>query len=217
MSNSRSSKRRLAMGLWCSGLVLSSCLVVSPAPALACSLVEPPREVTPSGDLNDGVPPVLKSAQLEVRRAKDPGSGGDGDCGDIGGYTFRVDGTDDVTRPEDLAYSFKLVRGTLPFKLPVKPVRATSGRRAGELSSWFSDDGEAFDAVVAVAMVDSAGNASEPVEVHASGDAVGCGCAMATGRPGAAVAGLALGALLLVRRSRRLSKSSALAKSVSSA
>jgi MYXO-CTERM domain-containing protein len=55
-----------------------------------------------------------------------------------------------------------------------------------------------------VAMVDGAGNVSEPVAVHASGDAVGCGCAVPPGRPGTAAAGLAVGALLWVRRGRRL-------------
>lgn len=108
---------------------------------------------------------------------------------------------DDVTRPEDLAYSLKLVKGTLPFDSASQPVRATSGVKAGEMSSWFGDDGEAFDAVVAVAMVDSAGNVSDSVEVHASGDAVGCGCALPAGRPGSGAAAFALGALFLVRRS----------------
>jgi hypothetical protein len=202
MPNAGSRKLRFAIGLGCSGLAfISGSLTASPA--LACSLVEPPQPVTASGNPSDDVPPVLKSARLDVRRAKEPGSSGDGDCGEIGGYTFHVDAADDVSRPEDLAYSLVLVKGTLPFEIPVQPVRVTLGRRAGEMSSWFSDDGEAFDAVVAVAMVDDAGNVSEPVEVHASGDAVGCGCALPAGRPGTAAAALAVGALLLVRRSRR--------------
>lgn len=181
---------------------------LAPSPALACSPIEPPQPVTASDNPSDDVPPVLKTAQLDVRRAKEPGSSGDGDCGWMGGYTFLVDAADDVTPPEGLAYSLRLVKGKLPFALPDQPVRATSGRSAGEMSSWFSDDGEAFDAVVAVAMVDEAGNVSEPLEVHASGDAVGCGCALSAGSPGTAAAALAVGALLFVRRSRRFASSS---------
>jgi hypothetical protein len=116
----------------------------------------------------------------------------------------RVEVTDDVSRPEDLAYLLELVEGTLPFELPAEPVRAKFDRRAGEMSSWFVDDGEAFDAVVAVKMVDEAGNVSEPVAVHASGGAVGCGCAMPAGRPGNAAAAFAVATLLLLRRARRL-------------
>jgi hypothetical protein len=205
MPSVESRKLRFAIWLGCSGLAfISGSLTTSPA--RACSLVEPPQPVTASDNANDDVPPVLKSARLDVRRAKEPGSSGDGDCGEIGTYTFYVDVVDDITRSEDLAYSLKLVKGTLPFELPSQPVRASSGRSAGEMSSWFSDDGEAFDAVIAVAMVDEAGNVSEPVEVQASGDAVGCGCALPAGRPGTAAAALAVGALLLVRRSRRFVK-----------
>jgi hypothetical protein len=186
----------------CSVVGLGLCSLKASA-ALACSLVEPPEPATftPS---DDDVPPLLKSAHLDVRRADDPGSSGDGDCGDIGGYTFVVDAEDDVTRPKDLAYSLKLVKGTLPFVLPDQPVLATFSRSAGKLSSWFSDDGKAFDATIAVAMVDSAGNFSEPVEVHASGDAVGCGCAWRAGHPSAGAAWLVVGALLFTRRSRRV-------------
>ena len=195
-------RKKLRLWLGCLGLACVASLLTA-SPALACSLVEPPEPVTASANPSDAVPPVLKSARLEVRRAEDPGSSRDEDCSAIGHYTIHVDAEDDVSRPEDLAYLLKLVEGTLPFELPAEPVRATFDRRAGEMSSWFSDDGEAFDAVVTVAMVDEAGNVSEPVAVEASGDAVGCGCALPAGRPGTAAAAFAAAALLLVRRARR--------------
>jgi hypothetical protein len=194
---------RFAIWLACSGLASVSSLLTA-SPARACSLIEPPQPVPASANPSDRVPPVLRSARLDVRRATEPGSAEDGDCGAIGHYTVHVEVTDDVSRPEDLAYLLELVEGTLPFELPGEPVRAKFDRRAGEMSSWFVDDGEAFDAVVAVTMVDEAGNVSEPVAVNASGDAVGCGCALPAGRPGTAAATFAAATLLFLRRARRL-------------
>lgn len=193
---------RVAIWLGCAGLAFIAASLTA-SRALGCSPAEPPQPFVASENPSDVAPPVLKSAQLDVRRAREPGSSGDGDCGEIGGYTFHVDAADDITRPEDLAYSLKLVKGSLPFAIPDQPVRARSGRRAGSLSSWFSDNGEEFEAVVEVAMVDDAGNLSEPIEVHASGDAVGCGCTVPSGYRGSAAPGLAMAAVLLVRRLRR--------------
>jgi hypothetical protein len=194
---------RIMKTLGCSAaaFVLGS---IAASSALACSVAEPPQPVTFATDSADDVPPVLNSARLDVRRANDPGSSGDGDCGEIGSYTFSVDAADDVTSRDDLAYSLKLVKGTLPFAIPDQPIRDTFRPSAGKLSSWFSDSGDAFDGTIAVAMVDGAGNFSEPVEVHASGDAVGCGCALRAGDPNAAAAGLLVVGLLLGRRSRAL-------------
>jgi len=190
------------MWLCSSSLVVLAC-VLTASPSRACSLTEPPQPFTAVDNPNDATPPVLKSAQLDVKRAKDPGSSDDADCGNIGSYVLHVDSTDDVTRPEKLAYSFKLVKGTLPFELPDEPVRAQPVGSPGELSSWFTDKGGAFDAVVAVSTVDEAGNVSEPVEVHASGGSVNSGCGVAIRHPSGAAVIFALGALFFVRRSRR--------------
>jgi len=193
---------RVAISLAYSGLVFIAASLTA-ARALGCSPAEPPHPFVATENPSDVAPPVLKTAQLDVRRAKEPGSSGDGDCGELGGYTFHVDAADDITAPEDLAYSLKLVKGSLPFAIPDQPVRVTFGRRPGRLSSWFSDSGKEFDAVVEVAMMDEAGNLSEPVEVHASGDAVGCGCTVPSAHRGNVASGLAVAALLLVRRLRR--------------
>lgn len=178
--------------------------MVRASSALACPPVRPSEPITfPPSD--DHVPPVLKSARLDVRRADNPGAPrGDGSCADEGEYTFSVDAQDDVTLSKDLAYSLTLLKGRLPFSLPDKPIRPTPGLPDGELSGLFSDDGSAFDATVSVAVVDDAGNFSEPVEVHASGDEVGgCGCAFHAHQRSTMAAGLMLGAVLFARRSRR--------------
>ena len=77
---------------------------------------------------------------------------------------------------------------------------------AGTLSTWFVDEGEAFEGTLEVRVVDRAGNLSEPKQVSASGDEVGCTCSIA-GAPSrnySAFMGMGLtGLMLLVNRRRR--------------
>jgi MYXO-CTERM domain-containing protein len=148
---------------------------------------------------NDRVAPTLTSASIELERAEDPDSGG-ADCSNMGKYRIRVDASDDQTARTDLGFALRLVDGTLPFTLPEQKIQ--SFRQPSEdFSSWFSDNGEEFAGTIEVRIVDRAGNLSEPVNVRATGDAVGCGCSMAGAtRPGAAGW---LGAFVLLSLVRR--------------
>jgi MYXO-CTERM domain-containing protein len=118
----------------------------------------------------------------------------------MGRYRIRVEASDDRTPATDLGFALSLVDGTLPFTLPAEPVQ--SFRQPSEdFSTWFSDDGEEFAGTIEVRVVDRAGNMSEPVNVRATGEAVGCGCSMVgMKRPGAAGW---LGAFLILSFVRR--------------
>jgi hypothetical protein len=173
--------------------------------AEACSLRSPPQPFEPPA-ADDETPPTLDEAHISIRRAKDPGSSGNADCSDVGSYTVTLRASDDQTPSVDLAVQLELVKGNLPFSLPERAVlEEPSFRREGEVSLSFGDDGSAYDAVIAVRVMDWSGNLSEPIEVHVSDEDVG-GCAF-NRRPARGSAGVALAmtiALLVRRRQKSL-------------
>lgn len=188
---------------------LGGCLLIAAsltaAQADACSLVQPPQPFEPTAS-DDKTPPTLDEAHISIRRAKDPGSSGKSDCSDVGSYIVTLRASDDQTPSADLAVQLELVKGNLPFSLPEGAViDEPRFRREGEVSVSFGDDGSAYDAIVAVRVMDSSGNLSEAIEVHVSGDDVG-GCAFSR-RPAGGSAGVALAmtlALLARRRQKAL-------------
>lgn len=175
---------------------------VSPSTGRACSLAPNPGPFEPNG-ANDAVAPTLSSAKLLIRRAKDPGGTG-GDCSGVASYTVVVEASDDETEAGGLGYEVTLLRGTLPFALLQGPVIAEgSVREPGKLVVTRDDTGDAYDATVAIRVLDRAGNRSDPIEVHVSDGAVAGGCAIGPGRArqsSSIVAGLLL--LGLARRGR---------------
>jgi hypothetical protein len=190
-------------------LVVSGALAASLAysrSAAACSPPPPYQDYATQPDANDTEPPTLRSASIVFKRAEDPGGHG-ADCRTNGRYFLEVDASDDRTAEDDLGFSLSLVDGRLPFELPDTFVRS-SIESGGDLTSWFVDDGNEFEATIEVKMVDRAGNLSEPIAVRASEDAVGCGCSMiGDGRPGAA--GWVVSVLVLSFVRRRLSRRAA--------
>jgi hypothetical protein len=195
-------KRLGALTYWLGGSLLLATGLTAPS-VEACSLRSPPQAFQPTAS-DDKTPPTLDEAHISIRRAKDPGSSGNSDCSDVGGYTVTLRASDDQTPSVNLAVALELVKGNLPFSLPDGAVlEEASFRREGEISFSFGDDGGSYDAVVAVRVMDGSGNLSEPIEVHVSGEDVG-GCAFSR-RParGSAAAALALTLALLVRRRQK--------------
>ena len=177
---------------WCPALVRE---------AAACSVAEPYQEYSTQAT-GDVVRPVLSAATIEITRSKNPGPGHGGECGGMGQFRIRVDASDDQTSKEDLGFSLSVVEGSVPFYMPKTNVQGTS---EGDLSSWFSDNGNAFAGTVEVKVVDRAGNQSDPIQVRAASEAVGCGCSVA-GAPASTVGwlgSLAVTALCLRRIRRR--------------
>jgi MYXO-CTERM domain-containing protein len=180
--------------------VLAGSLGLS-SPAEACSPPPQYEDYVTHLDPNDGEPPTLRGASIVFKRAEDP-SGHNADCSNNGRFFLDVDASDDHTGEDDLGFSLSLVDGRLPFELPDRFVRSSIDS-GGDLTSWFTDDGNEFTATIEVRMVDRAGKLSEPVNVRATEDAVGCGCSTAgAGRPGAAAWAGALVVLLFLRRRR---------------
>ncbi len=169
----------------------------------ACSLLAPPQPFEPVAS-DDKTPPTLDEAHIKIQRAKDPGSHENTDCSDVGGYTLTVRASDDRTPTADLAVALELVKGNLPFSLPEGAVLEDAfARQDDELNFSFGDAGNAYDATVAVRVMDASGNLSEPFEVHVSGEDVS-GCAFSR-RParGSAAAAVAMALALLVRRRQK--------------
>ncbi len=152
---------------------------LGPRTAVACSRVATLGvfETSPSAD---STPPILKSAKLDISRAGEPV----GTCEARGSFEVSTDASDDVSEARDLGFELTLVRGTLPFKLPAGPVIGVdSFRQAGKLTDTTLDDGSDYDATVSIRVLDSAGNRSEPIEVHVSGAGDG-GCSLGRRRGG---------------------------------
>jgi hypothetical protein len=148
---------------WCPALVRE---------AAACSVLDPYQEYS-TGVSDDVIRPVLTKATIEITRSENPGPGNGGECGGMGHFRIRVDASDDQTKKNDLGFSLSVVEGSVPFYMPTTSVRGTG---EGDLTSWFSDSGDAFEGTLEVKVVDRAGNESDAVRVRAISDAVGRGC-----------------------------------------
>jgi hypothetical protein len=126
-------------------------------------------------------------------------------CDDLGWVAILPAVTDDHTPASELGYALSLVEGKLPeglelplqrFKLPVpgKEIRL----------SWLdgqTDDQEPFDFVLAVVVIDLAGNESAPLGVHVTNGG-NDGCSVARLRTSTA-AGTAFALLALAAFARR--------------
>jgi len=161
--------------------------------AEACKLVSnPPHSVEPGEQAVDHVPPsapIVRVAQVKRGHDTSPGAcgGSASDCDGTGVVELEVAAQDDRSTADRLGYRVQLVSGSLPegLSIPAAPVRPllspdkVASRRL--IFSW--DDRttghHSLGFTLAVAAIDLAGNASEPVQVEVSDDD-GAGCQVGT-------------------------------------
>jgi hypothetical protein len=156
------------------------------------------------------VAPTLPPLTAQIRRGTGPQQMGcaqsASSCDDIGSVSFQAGATDDVTPPEHIGYRFTLEAGALPAGLTLPG--AVEPFAAQLTLLWIdgaTNDQESIDFTLRVVAIDAAGNESAAQTVRVSDDAGGA-CAVAGARPPrlpfAGFVGLALTAVLLVRRRR---------------
>jgi MYXO-CTERM domain-containing protein len=178
----------------------------------ACDVSQHPATIDPTLQKVDHTPPVLPPIPPPViRRASGPqgctSDSTDDSCDDLGMLVFTVAGTDDMTPPTQLGYTFTLASGALPdgFTLPTYPLLPDT---ATSITLVWVDGAingqEPLDFTLSVVAVDAAGNQSTPrlVEVK-EGDSGACRVGPGA-RPGpAAFVVLAAVVLAARRRARR--------------
>ena len=179
------------------GLFALSALLSAPS-AFACSLLGPQPHAVNESSPDATAPSTPTLGELSIGRGVGPRGGMSTSCDDIGWITLPLDADDDTSADDAIGYFLALSDGSLPFDLPVDPVRPQTAE--GLTLNWIDEatkEQEPIEATLQILAVDEAGNVSaEPLAVEISDPGRSGGCASV---PSASAWAL-LGLLALRRR-----------------
>lgn len=156
----------------------SSALGLAPRIADACSYaIPPPVELDPALAGVDITPPLLTAVRLSGLERGIPGTAGG--CLTHSTFWLEADASDDLTRPEELAYRVEALRGDPPLYYEDEPM-------AYMYFVWEEEPTEPLDFELRVRAVDEAGNESEPIDIRVTdGSGTSEGCSLSRGSDGA--------------------------------
>jgi hypothetical protein len=130
---------------------------LEPRVALACSYsIPPPVEPHPGLVGIDVTAPVLTAVRLSGLERGIPGTAGG--CLTHSFISLEADASDDLTRPEELAYRVETVSDDAPsfYDWPMSDMYFT----------WEEEPTKPLDLVLRVRAVDQAGNESDSMDIH---------------------------------------------------